>query len=149
MENNHGRFFNQWWGIGIAVITVLSIVACAILLWSQSTVKVKVGDDGKPLPAETTGHVWDESLMEQNNPLPLWWMWLFYLTIIFGIGYLVAYPGLGERQGSLGWSQTGAYDKEMEEGEAQYGPIFSKYLATEIPELAKIHKRLNLANAYS
>lgn len=130
-------FFNQWWSIGIAVLVAISIFACGLLLWSQSTVKVKIGSDGKPLPAETTGHVWDGDLTEKNNPLPRWWMWLFYLTIIYSIGYLIVYPGLGDRQGSFGWSQAGAYEKEMADGEAQYGPIFNKYLAMDIKEVAK------------
>ncbi|WP_137702756.1 cytochrome-c oxidase, cbb3-type subunit III [Marimonas lutisalis] len=41
---------------------------------------------------ETTGHVWDEDLQEFNNPLPKWWVWIFYLTIIWGIWYTIAYP---------------------------------------------------------
>lgn len=130
-------FFNEWWGIGIAIIVAISIVACGLLLWSQSKVKVKIGADGKPLPAETTGHVWDGNLMEQNNPLPRWWMWLFYLTIVFSIGYLVLYPGFGAHQGSFGWSQAGAYEKEMKEGEALYGPIFNKYMAMDVKDVAK------------
>ncbi|MFZ6774335.1 cytochrome-c oxidase, cbb3-type subunit III [Undibacterium sp. SXout7W] len=130
-------FFNEWWGFAIAAIVAFGILACALLLWSQSKVKVKIGTDGKPLPAETTGHVWDGDLMEQNNPLPKWWMWLFYLTIIYSIGYLIVYPGFGTRQGSFGWSQVGAYEKEMKDGEAQYGPIFNKYLAMDLKAVAK------------
>ena len=42
--------------------------------------------------AETTGHVWDETLQEFNNPLPTWWLWTFYATIIFAIVYWVVYP---------------------------------------------------------
>ena len=51
--------------------------------------------------AKTTGHVWDEDLSEYNNPLPRWWMWLFYITIVFGFVYLVLYPGLGSFAGML------------------------------------------------
>jgi cytochrome c oxidase cbb3-type subunit 3 len=130
-------FISEWWGTAIAVVTAISILVCGILLWSQSKVKVKIGTDGKPLPAETTGHVWDETLMEQNNPLPKWWMWLFYLTLIYSVGYLVVYPGFGAYQGKFGWSQTGEYDKEMKDGEAQYGPLFNKYLNMDIAKVAK------------
>lgn len=130
-------FFNEWWSIAIAVVVLLSIVACGLLLWAQSKVKVRIGSDGRPLPVETTGHVWDVDLTEQNNPLPRWWMWLFYLTIIYGIGYLIVYPGLGSNQGRFGWSQAGAYEKEIKEGEQQYGPIFNKYLNMDITEVAK------------
>lgn len=145
-------FFSEWWGTAIAVLTGISILACAVLLWSQSKVKVKIGADGKPLPAETTGHVWDETLMEQNNPLPKWWMWLFYLTIIYSIGYLIVYPGMGSYQGTFGWSQEGAYAKEMQDGEKQYGPLFNKYLNTDVkvvakdPQAIEIGQRLYLNN---
>jgi cytochrome c oxidase cbb3-type subunit 3 len=130
-------FISEWWSLAIAIVTGFSILACGILLWSQSKVRVKLGSDGKPLPAETTGHVWDNDLMEQNNPLPKWWMWLFYLTIIYGIGYLIVYPGLGSMQGTFGWSQASAYEKEMKEGEQQYGPLFNKYLNTDVVLVAK------------
>ncbi len=42
--------------------------------------------------AETTGHVWDDTLQEFNNPLPTWWLWAFYATIIFSIVYWILYP---------------------------------------------------------
>jgi cytochrome c oxidase cbb3-type subunit 3 len=41
---------------------------------------------------ETTGHVWDDTLQEFNNPLPTWWLWAFYGTIIFSIVYFILYP---------------------------------------------------------
>ncbi|HCY63798.1 MAG TPA: cytochrome-c oxidase, cbb3-type subunit III [Oxalobacteraceae bacterium] len=130
-------FFHNGWSLFISVITLGGILACGLLLWSQSKVKVKLDADGKPLPVQTTGHVWDEDLTENNNPLPRWWMIMFYLTIVFGIGYLVLYPGLGSREGTLGWSAVGKYEEEMKAGEAQYGPIFAKYQAMPIPELAR------------
>ena len=129
-------FINAWWGPLIAVVTLLSMIACAVLLWSQSHIKVKKAADGKPLPVETTGHVWDEDLMEENNPLPRWWMWLFYLTILFSFAYLFAYPGLGARQGNLGWSQVSAYDKEVKDADQQYGALFEQYLTTDVKQLA-------------
>jgi cytochrome c oxidase cbb3-type subunit III len=129
-------FFNEWWSIGIAAVVILGIAGCALLLWSQSKMPVKLGADGKPLPAETTGHVWDGDLQESNNPLPRWWSGLFYLTIIFAIVYLVLYPGLGSSKGKLGWSEVREYEEEMSAGQKQYGPIFEKYLAMEIPAVA-------------
>ncbi len=130
-------FFNNGWSVYVIVLTLLSVFACGLLLWSQSKVKVKLGTDGKPLPVETTGHVWDEDLTEHNNPLPGWWSTLFYLTIVFAIGYLILYPGLGSIQGVLGWSQAKTYEQEMQDGEKQYGPIFNKYQAMAIPVLAQ------------
>lgn len=130
-------FFNEGWSIGIAIVVAISILGCAMLLWTQSKVRVKLGPDGAPLPTETTGHVWDGDLCENNNPLPRWWVGLFYLTIVFSIGYLVLYPGMGSMKGAFGWSQIGEYQAEMDAGEKQYGPLFNKYLAMDIPAVAK------------
>ena len=58
-------FISPFWSNYVAVITVLSIVACAILLWV--TARKKVSSDAN----NTTGHVWDEDLREMNNPLPM------------------------------------------------------------------------------
>ncbi len=76
---------------------------------------------------ETTGHVWDEDLREYNNPMPRWWLWLFYLSVIFSILYLVLYPGLGRYEGTLGWTQEKQYENQMsaaaEAFQAQFGEL--------------------------
>ncbi|NMM29284.1 MAG: cytochrome-c oxidase, cbb3-type subunit III [Glaciimonas sp.] len=130
-------FLNQGWSIGIAIVVAISIFGCGLLLWAQSKVRVKLDQDGKPLPAESTGHVWDGNLSENNNPLPRWWMGLFYLTIVFSVVYLVLYPGMGSWQGAFGWSQVSEYKAEIDAGEKQYGPLFNKFLAMDIPTVAK------------
>ena len=104
-------FTNSFWSFYIALLTLLGIAGCAILLWAQSKAKVELGPDGKT-PA-TTGHSWDENLQELNTPMPRWWMWLFYITIVFGLAYLFLYPGLGTYAGKLGWRSTGAYEEEL------------------------------------
>ena len=90
------EFTSDVWGIYIAILTVVSIVACAVLLMAQSTKRTKGAQ------VDTTGHVWDEDLKEWNHPLPRWWMWLFYITIVFALVYLVFYPGLVAYGGRLG-----------------------------------------------
>jgi cytochrome c oxidase cbb3-type subunit III len=130
-------FINGWWSIAIAIVVVISILGCGVLLWTQSKLKVKVGTDGKPLPVETTGHVWDGDLRENNNPLPGWWKNLFYGTIIFSFIYLLLYGGLGSYKGFLGWSQIDEYQAELKAGNDQYGPLFQKFMVMDIPTVAK------------
>lgn len=137
-------FMNNWLGILIALVVAISILGCGVLLWSQSKMKIKVGADGKPLPVETTGHVWDGDLQENNNPLPRWWMQLFYGTIVFGFVYLALYGGFGDIKGLLGWSQVDEYQAELKAGDAQYGPLFQKYLTMDIPTVAKDPKALEI-----
>ena len=128
-------FTNGFWNIYITVLTLLGIFGCGLLLWSQSThkVKVKPGSDGQ---TETTGHVWDENLTELNTPMPRWWMWLFYITIVFGLAYLFLYPGLGTYVGKLGWKSTDAYQTELKKADAEYGPLFNKYQQQDLKAVA-------------
>ncbi|TFW28447.1 cytochrome-c oxidase, cbb3-type subunit III [Massilia horti] len=127
-------FTNGFWDWYIALITVLGIAGCGILLWSQSTHKVKLDADGKP--EKTTGHVWDEDLTELNTPMPRWWMGLFWLTIAFSVAYLVLYPGLGSYAGKFGWNSTGEYQAELKKADADYGPLFAKYAQQDIKAVA-------------
>ena len=123
-------FIGDFWGIYIAVITVASMVACGLLLQSMSSRRVSGSS------VETTGHVWDEDLKELNNPLPRWWMWLFWITLVFSAVYLFLYPGLGAYKGSYGWSSTGQYEQESRQADAEFGPVFSRYLALDLKSVA-------------
>jgi cytochrome c oxidase cbb3-type subunit 3 len=127
-------FTHAIWDWYIALITLAGIAGCGILLWAQSSHKAQVGADGKV--SETTGHVWDEDLTELNTPMPRWWMWLFYLTIVFALAYLFLYPGLGSYAGKLGWRSDGAYQAELKKAEADYGPLFAKYASQDIKMVA-------------
>lgn len=127
-------FTSGFWDVYIAVVTVVSIVACAWLLWAQS----KAQTTPKGAKVETTGHVWDEDLGEYNNPLPSWWRWLFYITIVFALAYLVLYPGLGSSwKGTLGWTQVGQLEDEIAKAERDYAPLYQKFARLEIEDLAK------------
>jgi len=123
------EFTSDFWGVFIAVVTVVSIVACAVFLKTQSI---------RPKGAvETTGHRWDEDLAEYNNPLPRWWSWLFYITIAFGLLYLMLYPGLGSWKGTLGWSQLSQLEDEQRDAERQYGALYQKFAALEVDALSR------------
>ena len=99
-------------------------LACGLGLWLTSKIKVvtKPGDD-------TSGHVWDEDIREMNNPLPRWWVWMFVITIIFSLFYLVAYPGAGSYAGKLGWTSANQYDKEVETANKALEPLYAKFAA--------------------
>jgi len=123
---------SEFWSGWIIVLTVVNIVACFWLIWW--TMRKRAGESTQ---GDVTGHKWDGDLEEFNNPLPRWWLWMFYITLIFSAGYLVLYPGLGNFQGTLGWSQEGAYDEEVAEANAKYDPIYKQYAAIDVPTLAK------------
>ncbi|MFL6718446.1 MAG: cytochrome-c oxidase, cbb3-type subunit III [Burkholderiaceae bacterium] len=128
-------FTSGFWNIYIVVLTLLGILGCGLLLWSQSKHKITL-PPGARAQTQTTGHMWDEDLTELNTPMPRWWMWLFYITIVFSLGYLALYPGLGEYAGKLGWKSAGAYQQELKQAEAEYGPLFAKYQQQDLKAVA-------------
>ncbi|MES1264034.1 MAG: cytochrome-c oxidase, cbb3-type subunit III [Variovorax sp.] len=130
-------FFNSGWSIYIAVVTIVSLVACLALLVVAARRRVMAGDN-------TTGHVWDEDLRELNNPLPRWWMWLFVLTIVFAGGYLAFYPGLGSAPGSFGWTSANQYQAEQAQARAVSAPLFAAFAAKSAAELAHDPKAMTL-----
>ncbi|NNE04513.1 MAG: cytochrome-c oxidase, cbb3-type subunit III [Xanthomonadales bacterium] len=113
---------NTFWNIFVIVLTLASIAGCWWLLQWTKGISNREGEE-----TGTTGHVWDEDLVELNNPLPRWWLYLFHLTIVFSLVYFVLYPSLGNLGGTLGWTQEGQYAEEMAAaGEAQQD-IFSRF----------------------
>jgi cytochrome c oxidase cbb3-type subunit 3 len=128
-------FTSGFWNSYIFVLTLAGILGCGVLLWSQAKHRV-VLKPGVSAEATTTGHLWDEDLTELNTPMPRWWMWLFYITIVFSLAYLVLYPGLGNYAGSLGWKSTGAYEEELKQAEADYGPLFARYQQQDLKAVA-------------
>ena len=124
-------FTSNFWSSFVAIITIVSILACLLLLWFSGKARAMTASDN------TTGHVWDGDLREMNNPLPRWWAWLFVITIVFAFAYLAMYPGLGNFGGKLGWSSTGQHKAEVEKGNAEVAPLYAKFSAMKPEDVSK------------
>ncbi len=121
-----------FWHWFVAAGTIAFIIWCVWLIgWSAKQGPQNLSDD------DLVGHKWDGDLEEWNNPAPKWWLYLYFITIAWGIGFLVAYPGLGNFQGLLGWSQEGQYEAEMQAAAATYEPIYEEFAAMEFAALAQ------------
>lgn len=87
----------------------------------------------------TTGHSWD-GIEEFNNPLPRWWLWTFYLCIIWGIGYVIAYPAWplinGATAGVLGYSTRAEVAADIAAVDAQNEAINARLAGTELTEIS-------------
>ncbi|GGP60803.1 Cbb3-type cytochrome c oxidase subunit [Shewanella saliphila] len=155
---------SNFWSIWISVLTIVVIVGCFILLKLVNKNYTGV-EEGKSM-----GHEFD-GIEELNNPLPKWWAYMFYLTIVFGVIYLALYPGLGNYKGLFGWTSSNQsigteqglkadsaaaleaakaenrlsqYDREVAQADEKYGPIFAAYLATPLEELVKDEEALKV-----
>jgi len=126
-------FFSSGWSNYIALVSLVGIFWCIWLLASVRKTKVILGPDGQ---VTDTGHVWDGDLRELNNPLPRWWMWMFLLSCIFGLVYLVLYPGLGAYPGILGYSTDGSLMKSMTTANDELKPVYAKYVKMDIVQVA-------------
>jgi cytochrome c oxidase cbb3-type subunit 3 len=118
-----------FWHVFIIGFTLANIVACVwLLIWTAGRRDKK--------QQKTTGHVWDENLTELNNPLPRWWLWLFIITVVFALGYLVLYPGLGSYPGILHWSQVEQYRQEKQTADAQAAAAYARFAGMTVEQLA-------------
>lgn len=121
-------FVNEFWNLYVMVIVGASILACLVILITQKSATYT--------PGQTTGHAWDETLEEYNNPLPAWWSYLFYITVIFAVVYLILYPGFGSNKGVFGWTAVGQWQGEQDKAKTQYDPIFEKYQKMDVAAVA-------------
>lgn len=126
-------FFSSGWSSYIALVSLVGIVWCVWLLFSQRKAKVVHTADGA---VADTGHVWDGDLRELNNPLPRWWMWMFLLSCVFGLVYLILFPGLGSFPGVLGYSTDGSLMKSMTTANDELKPVYAKYVSMDIQQVA-------------
>jgi cytochrome c oxidase cbb3-type subunit III len=135
-------FVSKFWEWYILIMVALSFVFCfALIIWMSRGRKTGA-------KVQTMGHVWDDDLEELNNPLPIWWLYMFYITLFFGIAYLLIYPGSGVFAGVFKWSEVGQYEQEMKVAEQKYGPLYEKFRTQDIklvaanPEAQKMGQRL-------
>jgi cytochrome c oxidase cbb3-type subunit 3 len=131
------------WSLFVIILTVLNILACLWLLrWTSKprTATEKIGGGAD------TGHVWDKDLREYNNPLPRWWLWVFYITVAFGLIYLALYPGLGNFGGVKGWTQSGQYQQERAAVEARAAQLLAPLAALPVAELVNNEQAMSTAH---
>ncbi|WP_166255453.1 cytochrome-c oxidase, cbb3-type subunit III [Marinobacter salicampi] len=129
---------STFWSIWISVLVLGTIFGCWWLL--SATRKGQTSDSETE---RTTGHSFD-GIEEYDNPLPKWWYYLFIGTCVFSLGYLALYPGLGNFQGLLGWSQEGQWEEEVQLADARYGELYARYGEVPIPELAEVEDAMQM-----
>jgi cytochrome c oxidase cbb3-type subunit 3 len=118
-----------FWHVWVSAIVIGSMIACGILL--TLTFKNQKYDQETD---QTTGHSFD-GIDELDNPLPKWWMYFFWSTIIFGVFYIGIY-GIGGWTGFSDWSSHDQWEREVAKAEEQFKPYYDKLNAMSVEELA-------------
>lgn len=122
---------SSFWSWYVILIVAINIIGCAwLLFFMRKNPRKDIGEN------ESLGYDFD-GIKELNNPLPNWWMWIFWLSLIFAIFYLVLYPGLGNVKGFFGWSSQEEWRQDVAEEAAKYQPLYEKYYKQPIAMLAK------------
>jgi cytochrome c oxidase cbb3-type subunit 3 len=129
------------WSIWVIALVALNIGGCVWLLWW--TGKRRPGD---PAPTDTS-HIWDGDLTEYNKPMPRWWINLFYLTIVFGIGYFIYYPGLGAYAGTGKWTSAKEHDTDKAAEDSKLDKSLSAYAGQPIDVLARDPNALRIGRS--
>jgi cytochrome c oxidase cbb3-type subunit 3 len=130
---------STFWHIYIIILVTTCIGLCAwILMWTRKIDIKDMAEDG------TTGHEYD-GIKEYNNPLPRWWITMFWLSIVFAIGYLIAYPGFGRFPGVLGWTSHKEVAADEAAYQKQYGAIYTNFAKVPIEELINDPRAMKIA----
>ncbi len=124
-------------------IIVLTLTCLALVFWVlMANRKVAVRDDEDP-ENRTTGHVYD-GIEEYDNPLPRWWFNLFLITMVFGLIYLVLFPGLGAWKGVLGWTSVGKLERDQERALESYEQSYGVFSSMSVEELIDNPKAMKM-----
>ncbi|WP_439102663.1 cytochrome-c oxidase, cbb3-type subunit III [Congregibacter sp.] len=116
----------SFWSGWVIVLTSVTLILVTWLLFANRK--------RNAIDEKTTGHVYD-GIEEWDNPLPGWWFAMFVITIVWGIGYLVAYPGMGNFPGVLGWSSVTQHEQEVAVADEKFRAMRDKYLAMSIEDI--------------
>ncbi len=137
-------FVNGFWPWYVGVVSIISVLACGLLLYlaGKATVVAHDGQSADRKNDDTTGHVWDGNLREYNNPLPRWWLWLFILTIVFALVYLAIFPGLGSYKGLLKWSTQDEHQQDLTQLRSEVAPLYAAFAAQSVEVLTKDKRAL-------
>lgn len=99
---------------------------------------------------ETTGHEWD-GIKELNSPLPRWWVWTFYVTIVWAIAYMIAYPAIplvnSYTKGVLGYSQREVVREEISQARAEQASFLTRIEEASIEEIRSVPDLFEFAMA--
>jgi len=99
---------------------------------------------------ETTGHEWD-GIKELNNPLPRWWLWMFYVTIVWSVGYWIVYPSwpliTSYTQGVVGWNSRSAVAEDLAALRARRAVMADRIAVASLDEILVDQQMLDFARA--
>ena len=118
----------SFWSMWIIILTSITIVGITWILFANRKREQQPTD-------KTTGHEYD-GIQEYDNPLPAWWFYMFVLTIVWGVGYLIIYPGMGNFPGILGWTQIQQHDNAVAAADEKFRAMRDRYVALPIEEIA-------------
>jgi len=103
----------------------------------------------KVVEVQSTGHSWD-GIEEYDNPLPRWWLWTFYATVVWALGYVIAYPAIplisDNTKGLLGTTQRQVVADEMRRFDEANAPIETRLVSVDLNEIRNDPELLNFAN---
>ncbi len=128
---------SDFWSAWIIVLTAISYVLLAWLLLSNRKIN-------KPEEGATTGHIYD-GIEEYDKPMPAWWIKMFVLTMVFGAGYLLAFPGMGNFPGLLNWSSVNQWQGDVAAAQQRNDALYSEFMRASVVELAGDPKAMRIA----
>lgn len=142
------EFTNSVVPVLITVVSLAGILGCGWLAWHYR--KTGQGEPNPETPQEAIAegvHVWDGDLYELNNPLPRWFLGMFFIAVVFALIYLALYPGLGNYPGLLGWTSVKQYDEQTLELDERVEKVYAEFKGMSVEQLAHNERAMSIAHS--
>jgi cytochrome c oxidase cbb3-type subunit III len=128
---------SSFWGGWIVVLTIVSLIGLAWMLFSVYF--------GKSSGDEHDKIIWDKNLKKGGHPAPLWWFWLILSMMVISVIYLMLYPGLGTFGGFLKWSQSDRINESYTAYQAEFDTARNAVLTMPLQDLQADSALMNTA----
>lgn len=124
---------SSFWSIWVIAIFAITVAGVCWVLFANR--RIELDEPLKDDEPRKTGHVSD-GIEEYDNPLPAWWFNMFVITVVFGVVYVLLYPGLGNFPGFLGWTSTGQWQQQEAEADQRFTQLAARFEDLTIEELS-------------
>ncbi|HFL8794938.1 MAG TPA: cytochrome-c oxidase, cbb3-type subunit III [Candidatus Azosocius sp. HAIN] len=135
---------NNFWHLYVGFFVFINILIYGLILYFSNNIKKDDFHHKVDLNSVKYSEYHYDEIEELNEPLPKWWYWMFFISIFYGIIYLIFYPGFGNFSGILNWSSSSECRLQIEKHKKVYNDLYKSYKNISIEDLSNNNDALKI-----
>lgn len=137
---------NNFWHVYVCFIVLIHIVGYGFLLYYTKSIKLSETHEEHDNDIIKYSEYHYDEIEELNEPLPKWWYWMFFISIFYGVIYLIFYPGFGKFSGILNWTSHKECSLDIDNHKKLYNDLYGAYVNVSVDNLSKNKDALKIGN---